>query len=153
MALTCHLGILLYASWLIFHVFCIYIIFQVQDDFLDCFGDSSVTGKVGTDIGEGKCTWLSVVALQRASPSQRLLMEEHYGRPEQESVDKVKALYRVSYLYVKLNLWYFYSSRNAARTSSVGMKYSHNTCSVLCKVQLVSKLIMVMSIFDPFIQV
>ncbi|XP_071516847.1 farnesyl pyrophosphate synthase isoform X1 [Panulirus ornatus] len=68
--------------------------YQVQDDYLDCFGDSSVTGKVGTDIGAGKCTWLSVVALQRASPSQRHLMEEHYGRLEQESVDKVKALYR-----------------------------------------------------------
>lgn len=68
--------------------------FQVQDDYLDCFGDPSVTGKVGTDIAEGKCTWLSVVALQRASSSQRTLMEEHYGRPEEESVNKVKALYR-----------------------------------------------------------
>ncbi|XP_069166472.1 farnesyl pyrophosphate synthase isoform X2 [Procambarus clarkii] len=67
--------------------------FQVQDDYLDCYGDSSVTGKVGTDIGEGKCTWLSVVALQRASPSQRRLMEEHYGNPEPESVNKVKDLY------------------------------------------------------------
>lgn len=68
--------------------------FQVQDDFLDCFGDSSVTGKVGTDIGKGKCTWLSVVALQRASPSQRVIMEEHYGRPEEESIRKVKGLYK-----------------------------------------------------------
>ncbi|XP_068220264.1 farnesyl pyrophosphate synthase isoform X2 [Palaemon carinicauda] len=68
--------------------------FQVQDDYLDCFGDPSVTGKVGTDIEEGKCTWLSVVALQRASPSQRQIMEEHYGRPEPESIAKVRDLYK-----------------------------------------------------------
>ncbi|ROT63119.1 farnesyl diphosphate synthase [Penaeus vannamei] len=68
--------------------------FQVQDDYLDCFGDPSVTGKVGTDIAEGKCTWLSVVALQRATPAQRALMEQHYGNPEEESVNKVRALYK-----------------------------------------------------------
>ncbi|KAK7071620.1 hypothetical protein SK128_027480 [Halocaridina rubra] len=68
--------------------------FQVQDDYLDCFGDPSITGKVGTDIAEGKCTWLSVVALQRASANQRAIMEEHYGRSEPDSVEIIKALYR-----------------------------------------------------------
>ncbi|XP_055487807.1 LOW QUALITY PROTEIN: farnesyl pyrophosphate synthase, partial [Leucoraja erinacea] len=68
--------------------------FQIQDDFLDCFGDPEVTGKVGTEISRtNKCSWLVVQALTRASPAQRRLLEEDYGRREAESVARVKALY------------------------------------------------------------
>lgn len=49
--------------------------YQVQDDYLDCFGNPEITGKVGTDIQEGKCSWLVVVALQRVTPSQRKILE------------------------------------------------------------------------------
>lgn len=49
--------------------------FQVQDDYIDCYGDSQIMGKVGTDIQEGKCTWLVVVALQRATSQQRKILE------------------------------------------------------------------------------
>lgn len=67
--------------------------FQIQDDFLDCFGDPVVIGKNGTDIQDGKCTWLAVVALQRANPSQRQLIENHYGSSNSEDVQKIKDLY------------------------------------------------------------
>ena len=48
-------------------------LFQVQDDYLGCYSD--VHGKDYTDIQEGKCTWLIVVALQRATPEQRKILE------------------------------------------------------------------------------
>nr|AHH34857.1 farnesyl diphosphate synthase [Epicauta gorhami] len=67
--------------------------FQIQDDFLDCFGDPEKIGKDCNDIREGKCTWLSVVALQRANPQQRKIMEEYYGRPDMEAVKIIKKLY------------------------------------------------------------
>lgn len=67
--------------------------FQVQDDFIDCFGDSAVTGKVGTDIIDGKCSWLAVVALQRCTPEQREIMKECYGQKDPEKVERVKELY------------------------------------------------------------
>ncbi|XP_025990285.2 farnesyl pyrophosphate synthase-like, partial [Solenopsis invicta] len=68
-------------------------LFQIQDDFLDCFGDSKVNGKDGTDIQDGKCTWFVVVALQRAIPEQRKILEECYGFWDSKKVQRVKQLY------------------------------------------------------------
>ncbi|KAE8589153.1 hypothetical protein XENTR_v10022902 [Xenopus tropicalis] len=67
--------------------------FQIQDDYLDCYGDPSVTGKIGTDIQDNKCGWLVVEALKRVSPEQRRLLQENYGREEPERVQRVKQLY------------------------------------------------------------
>lgn len=67
--------------------------FQVQDDFLDCFGDTNVTGKIGTDIQDCKCSWLFVTALEKATPEQRRVLLENYGQSNQSSVDRVKGVY------------------------------------------------------------
>ncbi|XP_007946671.1 farnesyl pyrophosphate synthase [Orycteropus afer afer] len=67
--------------------------FQIQDDYLDAFGDPSEMGKIGTDIQDNKCSWLVVQCLQRASPEQRQILQENYGQKEPEKVARVKALY------------------------------------------------------------
>ncbi|ODM88459.1 Farnesyl pyrophosphate synthase [Orchesella cincta] len=67
--------------------------FQVRDDFLDCYGDVQMTGKIGTDIENCKCSWLFVVAMQICSPKQKKLLMENYGQPEPEKVSVVKNLY------------------------------------------------------------
>eukprot|EP01134_Creolimax_fragrantissima_P008503 CFRG8503T1 len=68
--------------------------FQIQDDYLDCYGAPEVIGKIGTDIEDNKCSWLVVQALDRVTPEQRLILEQNYGQKKAENVEKVKALYR-----------------------------------------------------------
>ena len=60
--------------------------FQVQDDYLDCFGDPAITGKIGTDIEDNKCGWVINKALLICTPEQRQTLEEHYAKKDPESV-------------------------------------------------------------------
>ncbi|XP_030972356.1 farnesyl pyrophosphate synthase 1 isoform X2 [Quercus lobata] len=70
------------------------IYFQVQDDYLDCFGDPETIGKIGTDIEDFKCSWLVVKALELCNEEQKKALHENYGKPDPANVAKVKALYK-----------------------------------------------------------
>lgn len=67
--------------------------FQIQDDYLDNFGDPSVIGKIGTDIQDNKCSWLVNQAIQRCTPEQRAVLDAAYGRKDKEQELKVKKIF------------------------------------------------------------
>ncbi len=64
--------------------------FQVQDDYLDCYGDPAFIGKIGTDIQDNKCSWLVNTALNIATPEQRAILEANYAKKDDKCVETVK---------------------------------------------------------------
>ncbi|CAK1584583.1 unnamed protein product [Parnassius mnemosyne] len=66
---------------------------QIYNDLTDFFDDDKRTGKTGSDIQTGKCTWLAVTALQRCNEKQRKEFEACYGSWEPENVNRIRKLY------------------------------------------------------------
>jgi geranylgeranyl diphosphate synthase type II len=70
------------------------IAFQIQDDYLDCFGDPAKFGKqVGGDIKANKKTFLMIHALETASPSQQQQLKELMQINPADKVEQVLAIY------------------------------------------------------------
>lgn len=67
--------------------------FQIQDDYLDCYGDPEHIGKIGTDIKDNKCSWLVNQALAVATPEQRDVLDKNYGRKDDVAEARVKELF------------------------------------------------------------
>lgn len=67
--------------------------FQIQDDYLDNFGDPEFIGKIGTDIKDNKCSWLVNQALAIVTPEQRKVLEENYGRKDDAKEKVIKELF------------------------------------------------------------
>lgn len=67
--------------------------FQIQDDYLDAYGSPETIGKIGTDILDNKCSWLINQALERASPAQRAILDDSYGRKDSAKEATVKEIF------------------------------------------------------------
>ncbi len=69
--------------------------FQVQDDFLDAFGDPEKFGKqVGGDIKANKKTFLLIHALESANESQKQQLTQLLKEDSENKVDEVISLFK-----------------------------------------------------------
>lgn len=69
--------------------------FQIRDDFLDAFADPSVLGKEGTDIQEGKCSWVILTVFSLCSEEDKKILKEMYGKSDPRPVKEIYAKYDV----------------------------------------------------------
>ena len=60
---------------------------RAVDDFYDVYSGS------GTNISEGKLTWLIAKALEKASPEQKKTLEDNYGKKDDKCIEAVKKIY------------------------------------------------------------
>lgn len=100
--------------------------FQLQDDFLDVYGDTRVFGKaIGGDITSNKKTFMLINALNHANEEQRRRLESWIGATEFDRDEKVAAVTR---LYNEIGIdrmaqdkiaYYFEQSRKYLQAVSV----------------------------------
>lgn len=100
--------------------------FQLQDDFLDVYGDTRVFGKaIGGDITSNKKTFMLINALDHANEEQRRQLESWIGATEFDRDEKVAAVTR---LYNEIGIdrmaqdkiaYYFEQSRKYLQAVSV----------------------------------
>lgn len=70
--------------------------FQLQDDFLDVYGDTKVFGKaIGGDIVSNKKTYMLINALCRADAAQRAELERWISAEEFDADEKIAAVTRL----------------------------------------------------------
>lgn len=78
------------------------IAFQIQDDYLDAFGDAAVFGKdAGGDIKQNKKTFLLIRALETANPQQLKALNALLTSDPADKVEQVLAIFKAC----KVDAW------------------------------------------------
>ena len=97
------------------------IAFQLQDDYLDAFGDPKTFGKqVGGDIIENKKTYLYLKAIQFLAPSDKVLLQQLFTVNLEDNVEKIETVKQ-----------FFISSGSAEETQNKIESYTNKAFSVL----------------------
>lgn len=69
--------------------------FQVQDDYLDAFGNPEKFGKqIGGDILADKKTFLLIHAFESASAKDKLLLESWMGKQGAQKIEEILSVYK-----------------------------------------------------------
>ncbi len=72
---------------------CVGLAFQLQDDYLDVYGDEKVFGKaIGGDICNNKKTYMLIQALQKAEGEDKRVLEGWIGAEEFDPAEKIAAV-------------------------------------------------------------
>lgn len=102
------------------------IAFQLQDDYLDAFGDPETFGKqVGGDIIENKKTFLYLKALEYTNGEDQLQLEHLYGVNPSDPTEKIDTVKQL-----------FISSGSAEATKKEIENYTNKAFSVLESIKI-----------------
>jgi geranylgeranyl diphosphate synthase type II len=97
------------------------IAFQLQDDYLDAFGDPKMFGKqVGGDIIENKKTYLYLKALEFSNESDKLILEQLFSSNPEDISNKITLAKQI-----------FESSGSAEATKKAIQDYTNMAFEVL----------------------
>jgi len=97
------------------------IAFQLQDDYLDAFGDPKTFGKqIGGDIIENKKTYLYLKALEFSNNDDRYQLEDLFSINPKDNTDKIETVKQL-----------FISSGSSDETKSAIEEYTNKAFSVL----------------------
>ena len=102
------------------------IAFQLQDDYLDAFGDSETFGKqIGGDIIENKKTYLYLKALEFSEDDDRYQLEDLFSISPKDNTDKIETVKQL-----------FVSSGSADETKKAIQEYTNIAFSVLDNINI-----------------